>query len=37
MVVNGKVYGDKAPYGFYKDLGNRKNRFPQSLRPGNKR
>ena len=34
MAVHGKAYGDKTPYGFPKDLGNRKNRFPHSLRPG---
>jgi hypothetical protein len=34
MAVHGKDYGDKTPYAFSKDLGNRKNRFPHSLRHG---
>jgi hypothetical protein len=34
MPVYGKDYGEKAPYVFSKDLGNQKNRFPHSLRPG---
>jgi hypothetical protein len=34
MAVHGKAYGENAPYGFSKDLGNRKYRFPHSLRPG---
>ncbi len=29
-----KTMGIKPPYVFSKDLGNRKNRFPHSLRPG---
>jgi|GEM_PF-4065051 len=33
MPVHGKAYGEKTPYGFSKDLGNRKYRFPHSLSP----
>jgi hypothetical protein len=33
MPVHGKAYGKKTPYGFSKDLGNRKYRFPHSLSP----
>ena len=30
MAVGGKVCGDKTPYGFPSDLGNRNHRFPHS-------
>jgi hypothetical protein len=33
MAVHGKDYGEKAPFVFSTDLGNRKNRFPHSLSP----